>query len=59
MGGNIVRYAATEHKKTVGEKEVTIRRLKPVFTDDEERQRRKRHIQDGLYHVFSKYMRSS
>ena len=56
MGGNIISYTATEHKKMVGEKEVTVRNLKPVFTNDEERQKVKQHIQNGLYNVFSKFV---
>ena len=39
MSSNIVSYTATEHKKMVGGKEITVRNLKPVFTNDEERQR--------------------
>lgn len=56
MTSNIVSYTATEHKKMVGGKEVTVRNLKPVFTNDEERQRVKQHIQNGLYNVFSRHM---
>ena len=56
MSSNIVSYTATEHKKMVGGKEVTVRTLKPVFTNDEERQKVSQHIQNGLYNVFSKHM---
>ena len=56
MNSNIVSYTATEHKKMVGGKEVTVRNLKPVFTNDEERQKVRQHIQNGLYKVFSKHM---
>ncbi len=56
MSSNIVNYTATEHKKMVGGKEVTVRNLKPVFTNDEERQKVRQHIQNGLYNVFSKHM---
>ncbi len=56
MSSNILGYTATEHKKMVGEKEVTVRNLKPVFTNDAEKQRVKQHIQNGLYNVFSKHM---
>ncbi len=56
MSSNIVSYTATEHKKMVGGKEVTVRNLKPVFTNDEERQKVRQHIQNGLYKVFSKHM---
>ena len=56
MSSNIVSYTATEHKKMVGEKEVTVRNLKPVFTNEEERQKAKQHIQNGLYNVFSKFV---
>ena len=59
MNNNIVGYTTTEHKKMVGGKEVTVRNLKPVFTNDEERQRVKQHIQNGLYNVFSKHMNLS
>jgi len=52
MSSNIVSYTATEHKKLVGGKEVTVRNLKPVFTNDEERQK----VRNGLYNVFSKHM---
>ena len=54
MSSNIISYTATEHKKMVGGKEVTVRNLKPVFVNDEERQKAKQHIQNGLYNVFSK-----
>ncbi len=56
MISNIVSYTATEHKKMVGGKEVTVRNLKPVFTSDEERQKVRQHIQNGLYNVFSRHM---
>ena len=56
MSSNIVSYTATEHKKMVGGKESTVRNLKPVFTNDEERQKAKQHIQNGLYNVFSKFV---
>lgn len=56
MSSNIVSYTATEHKKMVGGKEVTVRNLKPVFTNDEERQKAKQHIQNGLYNVFSRFV---
>ena len=56
MGGNIISYTTTEHKKMVGGKEVTVRNLKPVFTNEEERQKAKQHIQNGLYNVFSKFV---
>lgn len=56
MNSNIVSYTATEHKKVVGGKEVTVRNLKPVFVNDEERQMVKQHIQNGLYNVFSKFV---
>ncbi len=56
MSSNIVSYTATEHKKTVGGKEVTVRNLKPVFTNEEERQKAKQHIQNGLYNVFSRFV---
>lgn len=55
MTSNIVSYTATERKKMVGGKEVTVRNLKPVFANDEERQRVKQYIQNGLYNVFKKY----
>ena len=56
MSSNIVSYTATEHKKMVGGKEVTVRNLKPVFVNDEERQKAKQHIQNGLLNVFSKFV---
>ena len=56
MSSNIVSYTATEHKKMVGGKEVTVRNLKPVFVNDEERQKAKQHIQNGLSNVFSKFV---
>lgn len=56
MNSNIVSYTATEHKKVVGGKEVTVRNLKPVFVNDEERQKAKQHIQNGLYSVFSRFV---
>lgn len=56
MGGNIISYTTTEHKKMVGGKEVTVRNLKPVFANDDERQKVKQHIQNGLYNVFSKFV---
>ncbi len=56
MINNIVSYTATEHKKMVGGKEVTVRNLKPVFTNEEEKQKVRQHIQNGLYNVFSKHM---
>ena len=59
MISNITGYTAAEHKKLVGGKEVTVRNLRPVFTNDDERQKVKQHIQNGLYNVFSKYMNLS
>ena len=59
MSSNIVSYTATEHKKMDGGKEVTVRNLKPVFTNDEERQKVKQYIQNGLYNVFSRHMNLS
>ncbi len=56
MSSNIVSYTATEHKKVVGGKEIIVRNLKPVFTNEEERQKAKQHIQNGLYNVFSKFV---
>lgn len=56
MSSNIVSYTATEHKKMVGGKEVTVRNLKPVFVNDEERQKAKQYIQNGLYSVFSRFV---
>ena len=56
MSSNIFSFTATEHKKMVGGKEVTVRNLKPVFTNEEERQKAKQHIQNGLYNVFSKFV---
>ena len=56
MSSNIISYTATEHKKMVGGKEVTVGNLKPVFVNDEERQKAKQHIQNGLYNVFSKFV---
>ena len=56
MSSNIISYTATENKKMVGGKEVTVRNLKPVFVNDEERQKAKQHIQNGLYSVFSRFV---
>ena len=56
MSSNIISYTATKNKKMVGGKEVTVRNLKPVFVNDEERQKAKQHIQNGLYSVFSRFV---
>ena len=56
MSSNIISYTAKEKKKMVGGKEVTVRNLKPVFVNDEERQKAKQHIQNGLYSVFSRFV---
>lgn len=52
-------YAPVEHKAIVGEREITVRNLIPVFNSQEEREQMGRKVQDGLYRVFHKYMTES
>lgn len=53
---DITSYAPMERKAIVGEREITVRNLIPVFGSQEERKLAGQKIQDGLYRVFHKYM---
>ena len=53
---DIIEYIPTERKAIVGTKEVTVRNLRPVFKDTEEREHATQRVQDGLYRVFRKYV---
>lgn len=56
MSSHDVDYTAATRKKDVAGREVTILSLNPVFGSDEERQKARQYIQDGLYRIFSKHM---
>lgn len=51
----ITAYVPTERRVTVGTKTITVRSLRPVFKDAEERDRAAQNVQAGLYRVFYKY----
>ncbi len=56
---DITSYAPMERKAIVGEREITVRNLIPVFNSQEERELMGKKVQDGLYRVFHKYMSKS
>lgn len=49
------KYQTTEHRAFVGAKEILVRDLIPVFKDLDEKRKRKREIESGLYQIFAKY----
>lgn len=53
---NARSYVSTERKARVAGKTITVRNLRPVFTDTEEREHAKQKVQAGLYRVFYKYV---
>lgn len=42
----------------IGKKEITVNNLIPVFASDEDRNRIKETVENGLYDIFSKYIKS-
>lgn len=53
---NAVNYIPTERRVLVGGKKITVRNLRPVFKDEDERERTSQQVQARLYKVFSKYV---
>lgn len=51
-----VNYIPSERRVTVGRKKITVRNLRPVFKDENEREHASQKIQAGLYKVFRKYV---
>lgn len=49
-------YAPSMHKAYIGDREITVRSMKPVFANDEDKKRRKSDIENGLYKIFEKYI---
>lgn len=49
-------YVSTERKVRVAGKTITVRNLRPVFKDTEERDHATQKVQAGLYRVFYKYV---
>ena len=49
------KYKTTEHRAFVGAKEILVRDLIPIFKDSDEKRKRKREIESGLYQIFAKY----
>ncbi len=49
------KYKTTEHRAFVGTKEILVRDLIPIFKDLDEKRKRKREIESGLYQIFAKY----
>ena len=50
------RYVSTERKALVAGKTITVRNLRPIFKDTEERDYATQKVQAGLYRVFHKYV---
>lgn len=42
-------------KRTVGDTEMTVHNVRPVFNSKEALEREKKEISDTLYRIFSKY----
>lgn len=43
------------YTRKIGEKEITVKNIRPQFQTEEERSNAKSHIMQTLYEVFSKY----
>ncbi len=59
LGGIIIvnaqSYTPTIHTAIVGNKEITVRSLIPVFANEEDKKEKKRDIESSLYRIFDKY----
>ena len=55
---NVQTYDSTVHKAIVGNKEITVRSLIPVFASTEDKNRKKKDIESGLYKIFKKYVKT-
>ena len=53
---NEIKYVQSEQRVLVGKKKITVRNLRPVFKDEDERERTSQQVQARLYKVFSKYV---
>ncbi len=51
-----IAYQPTVHKGLVGEKEITVRHLIPIFENKEEREKQEKSVENGLYKIFAKYV---
>lgn len=49
-------YKTEIHKGFVGEKEITVRSMIPVFESRDELEKQKMSIESGLYKIFAKYI---
>lgn len=62
LGGIIIvnaqAYEPTVHTAFVGKKEITVRSLIPVFASIEDKNRKKKDIESGLYKIFEKYVKT-
>lgn len=60
LGGIIIvnaqTYQPTVHTALVGNKEITVRSLIPVFANDDEKNKKKKDIENNLYKIFSSYV---
>ena len=54
--GDATSYVSTERKVRVAGKTITVRNLRPMFKDTEEREHATQKVQAGLYRVFYKYV---
>ena len=52
---NAVNYQNNVYTAFVGNKEITVRSLIPVFSSDEEKNRKKRDIESSLYRIFDRH----
>lgn len=52
----MIRCAASTHKAKMGNKEMTVHHLTPVFKSEDSRQDAKRKTEAALYEIFRKYM---
>lgn len=59
LGGIIIvnaqSYMPTVHTAIVGNKEITVWNLIPVFANEEDKKEKKRDIESSLYRIFDKY----
>lgn len=62
LGGIIIvnaqTYEPTIHTAFVGGKEITVRSLIPIFASSEDKNKKKKDIESGLYKIFSKYAKT-
>lgn len=52
----MIRYTVTTRKAEIGNKDMTVHHLTPVFKSEDSRQDAKRKIETALYEIFRKYM---